>query len=111
MDQEIPLTIAARLSGDSDGTYRSAISQYLPDVGRRAGKERRVNIWETAGLRTLTERSSAKVGLKEAAQRVVQLMPFLERIARRELNGNVFAVELWGRVGEKYQRAGYVCEG
>jgi hypothetical protein len=117
MDDRIALTVAARLCGDSPGTYRAVLSEYLPKFGVKQGKERRVNVWEVAALRTLTELSSAKMSLKEAAQRMAGLLEYLRKIVDKKTdpkapdNTTTFAVEMWGFIGGAHKREGYVVEG
>jgi hypothetical protein len=82
----------------------------------KQGKERKVNVWEVAALRTLTELSSAKMSLKEAAQRMAGLLPFLREIVEKSKHKttekkDTFAVEMWGFIDGSYKREGYVVEG
>jgi hypothetical protein len=105
---------AARLNGDSDGTYRSIISQYLRQIGKRHGRDRWVNYGETILLRAMTELTSGNLPLKAAAKRALGLFEFIAAVAYGKLGGDdvdVFAVDAWGRVGGEMKRAGFVCEG
>jgi hypothetical protein len=98
MEDRIPLTPAARICGDSPGTIRAILSEYLPNVGVKHGKERKVTAWEVAALRVITELSSAKLSLREATQRVAGLLPFLREIVEKSKKGHemkpVFSIEV-----------------
>jgi hypothetical protein len=112
-DDFISVSQAARLNGDAYGTYSTAIAHHL-SMGKREGKDRLVSFWETVALRTLTELTSAKLNLDQAAQRVRALSRFIRRTAEGRLGGGkqyVFAIEAWGLVESQYKRAGHICEG
>ncbi len=115
MDERIPLGTSALLCGESPGTIRAIVSEYMRNIGVREGKERRVNLWETAALRTVTEFTSSTITLKQAAQRVSGLLPFLRQIVEGKLGGEkkgyVYAVECWGLIGGVHKREGYIVEG
>jgi hypothetical protein len=113
MDDRISLGTSALVCGESPGTFRALISEYLPNLGVREGKERRINVWETAALRTVTEFTSSTITLKQAAQRVSGLLPVLRQIVEGKLGkkGYVYAVECWGLIGGAHKREGYIVEG
>lgn len=113
MATTISLQEAARLNGDSDATYRAAISQYLPKVGKLIGGARHLTVGEVVALRTLTELNSSKINLRDAAVRVAGLLPFINDIASGKLGrkGGCYAVEMWGFSEGDYQRARYICDG
>jgi hypothetical protein len=90
------------------------VSQHLPEIGRKMGRDRFVDLAETLLLRVITETASGNVTLKEAAGRALGLFPFLKQIATGKLGREkqyVFAIECWGRQGAEYKRDGYICEG
>jgi hypothetical protein len=118
MSERISTTVASRLNGDSPGTYRAALSQYLTKMGAKEGSERKLSFEETVALRALTELSSAKLALKEASKRALDLMPYIRDITAGKLgvdaNGRpqfVFAIEMWGYAEGEYRRAGRIADG
>jgi hypothetical protein len=114
MENTIMIGRAARLNGDSDGTYRSIISTDLRGFGKKHGRDRWVNYAETILLRAMTELTSGNLSLKAASKRALGLYGYIAAVAKGELgddNIDVFAVDAWGRVGGEMKRAGFVCEG
>src|SRR4051794_28315145 len=110
MPNLVTVGTAARLNGDSGGTYRALINQYLRSLGERYGRERMVDLSETTLLRLVTEANSGNLNLKEASERAVGLLPYIKDYLDGKLgSGNLYALFFWGFIGGKQKHKGFVC--
>jgi hypothetical protein len=121
MIHRITLIQAARLAGAARGTVQAVLSKADKAAGRRnlgvkAGRERMVDLAETALIRTAAELQSGNLNVHEAFRRAVGLSEFIAQIATKsgplgQSGLDAYAVDAWGKIGASPRRIGYICQG